>query len=370
MVVVFHHCLLTFPVWDRTMSSGPSTPMTALLTYTPLHLLWGGHVAVLIFFALSGFVLTLMLMRTPPMSYPAFAMKRVCRIYVPYFLVLTLAIGLMLSLHPHGVPSMGAWFNASWSGGVSRGLLIDQTFMLGADRYNYIDNPAWSLVHEMRYSLVFPAILWVSRRLPWKPATAGSLGVTLIFRAACGLQPTNTVLDSLQYFFVFAGGSVLAVHRSAAREWYSSQSASLRIALATAAVLLLSTDGLLFLRNHALRAAVFMTTQIGSVILLFCVIGARRAHAILETRAVLWLGRISYSLYLSHVVVLLTLVYALKDLVPPVTVIAFVPAAALVVAEVLYRLVERPAMALGQQIQQRIDRTPERAPVPAIAATS
>lgn len=364
LIVVFHHCLLAFPLWDRTLTFGPPGRMTALFTYSPLHLLWAGHVAVLIFFALSGFVLTLMLTRTPPMSYFAFAMKRVCRIYVPYFVILAIAIVLMSALHPHGDPSLSSWFNSSWSGGISRGLLADQAFMFGANRYNYIDNPAWSLVHEMRYSLVFPAILWLTRRLPWRLAIAGSLGATLVFRAACGFQPDNTVLDSLQYLFVFAGGSVLAVHRDIAREWYSNQRRSLRFAFVTAAVLLLSSDGLLFLRSHAVRAAVFLATQLGSVVLLLCVVGARRPPAILESRPVLWLGRISYSLYLSHVVVLLTLVYALKNVFRSATVIAFVPAAALLTAEVLYRLIERPAMALGQQLQQRIDRTPEPAHVP------
>ncbi len=61
LVVVVHHCLLTSIVLAATYRGGTTSGwgLSELLTRTPLHLLWDGTGMVLVFFVLSGFVLTL-----------------------------------------------------------------------------------------------------------------------------------------------------------------------------------------------------------------------------------------------------------------------------------------------------------------------
>lgn len=69
----------------------------------------------------------------------------------------------------------------------------------------------------------------------------------------------------------------------------------------------------------------------------------------------LWLGRISYSLYPSHLVVLLTLVYTFRSF-PVSDVIAFVPAAAIIIAAGLYYSLEHPSIALGARLHDAMER--------------
>ncbi len=68
IVVVLHHSLLTSPSLALAYFGGPKAPVGSpswLLTYTPLHLVWAGPEAVLVFFVLSGFVLTLPVLTSP-----------------------------------------------------------------------------------------------------------------------------------------------------------------------------------------------------------------------------------------------------------------------------------------------------------------
>jgi len=61
------------------------------LTQTPLALLRAGHAAVIFFFVLSGFVLTLPFLKGP-VSYPSFLARRICRIWIPYATAMVAAV--------------------------------------------------------------------------------------------------------------------------------------------------------------------------------------------------------------------------------------------------------------------------------------
>jgi peptidoglycan/LPS O-acetylase OafA/YrhL len=127
-----------------------------------LSVLCDGRSAVLIFFALSGFVLALMLSgrRT---SYAAFAVKRFCRIYLPYAVAIGVALLLMSLLSNRRIGGTSFWFNLSWSQPVSARLIAHQAFMTG--QLDIVDNPIWSLVHELRVSLIFPLLLLLVGRI-------------------------------------------------------------------------------------------------------------------------------------------------------------------------------------------------------------
>lgn len=365
LIVVFHHCLLTF---SSVETPDAGNMAVALLVYTPLRLFWAGQAAVIVFFVLSGFVLTVMLTRKPPLTYLGFAVKRVARIYLPYLVVVTAGIALMAAFHAQGIAGLSNWFNDSWTHPVSQGLLVDHALMLGNANYNHVDNPIWSLVHEMRYSLVFPLIVWIAKRSRTQYVLAGSLAISITALAALRQLPGNQLLDSLQYLFVFVAGAVLALQREAIQAWYRQRENWVRRLLPVLALLLLAANGLP--RRHAIVQVLVVNvigTYLGAPLLLLCLVGARSGRAFLERPALLFLGRISYSLYLSHLLVLLSLLYGLEKIAPPAMVIWFVPPAAVAVAALLYRWVEKPAMTLGETLRGRVMREefarPERIPV-------
>src|SRR5579863_5158061 len=84
--VVFHHCLVVFPAFWLVNQKNEviASPAIWWIAYTPIHLLWGGLEAVIVFYVLSGFVLAMPLLRSNAPSYSAFTVKRLCRIYIPY----------------------------------------------------------------------------------------------------------------------------------------------------------------------------------------------------------------------------------------------------------------------------------------------
>lgn len=85
-VVVLHHCFLVSPQLAQALDSrgtGLIEPWVWWSTFTPVHLLWAGREAVYIFFILSGFVLTLPLLRAGRPSWRAYYPRRLVRIYFP-----------------------------------------------------------------------------------------------------------------------------------------------------------------------------------------------------------------------------------------------------------------------------------------------
>ena len=75
----------------------------------------------------------------------------------------------------------------------------------------------------------------------------------------------------------------------------------------------------------------------------------------MENKPCLRVGRVSYGLYLSHLVVLMTLISTMHRFVPIYAILVVFPPLALVVAGVLYRFLEAPATALGQNLAARIE---------------
>jgi peptidoglycan/LPS O-acetylase OafA/YrhL len=105
MVVVIGHFQHLFSV--------KVSPLSYLLFRTPINILFAGHEAVILFFLLSGYVLSLPFLRAPQ-SYPVFVVRRVFRIYLPYLAALGLAIAGAYFFHGT-IPALGQWFNLTWS---------------------------------------------------------------------------------------------------------------------------------------------------------------------------------------------------------------------------------------------------------------
>jgi len=117
-------------------------------------------------------------------SYRSFVVRRICRIYLPYIVVIVAAMFLMTVTRPRPIAELSWWLNRSWTKPITTGLVIDHVLMLGRRRYNFVDNPIWSLVQEMRYSLIFPVMFWIAQRVRWVVAIGCSLTVAVAARLA------------------------------------------------------------------------------------------------------------------------------------------------------------------------------------------
>ncbi len=359
-LVVLYHCWLAAGARERlSMIAAPSIWAPGSFGHVLLRSLAAffemGRAAVMIFFVLSGFVLACSLLDRH-MSYGEFLRKRVLRIY-PAFAV---AIVASFALHsfigaPH--PPDSVLLERTVAPGMSLLDLAKTLALWGTAASVELDLVVWSLVHEMRISLVFPLLLLVVGR-----ARSGSLLVFAALSLACALT-LHAITGRIPYGFVettvaqtcavtgyfavfFLAGIWLALERATIRERLAQLTPAGRTTLVLlACVLLLKGD-----RGAEQLATILVDYAHGvaAVIMIAVLASASPGDRTLGSRGLQWLGRISYSLYLVH----LPIIYALYELLPglgPLRAGAAAIVASLGCAELLARTVEIPCLALSRR---------------------
>lgn len=374
LVVVVHHCLLTQPAFSdyffSTWRTRPDGPVQQLLFQTPLRIVWDGFEAVTLFYVLSGLVLALPWIRGRPPTYPDYAVKRVCRIYIPYLVAVGVAAWLSAShLFRAPIAGLSDWVNEmNWSHPVTPRVLVDHVFMIG--HYNTLNGVIHSLIWEMRVSLIFPFIVWpiVKWRL-WGAASV-TIVVTVLIAAIelwfGGDRPSLDLLVSspelgavgklfleLQwtaYFcYFFIGGTLLAMYLPRIRTRMAALAGWRSIAVLAV--------GLLLFQAHWSRTFVVqqLMVGVGSAMIIIASIGSAPVVKVLKLPVLVWLGRISYSLYLVHVPLLMFALLVLNGRVAPVYTLIALPFAAMALAWVFQILVAEPSVVLGKRLAAMIN---------------
>ena len=357
LIVVFSHCGMVFPVLSdyglhfRLSADGWAEPFGWLLTATPLQVVWLGRGPVVLFFVLSGFVLALPWLRGRPPAYGGYAIRRVCRIYLPYLAAVALAMGLEEAFAGHHLAGQSEWFDRmNWTERVGVDAIIAHLLMLGT--HNSFDNVIWSLVYEMRSSLLLPLLLLPVLR--WRLTGAVGLVVVLILVARVlgkmGVDSpiVHSIAGTLRYASLFVMGAAAAqaagwitgvLGRHAAHPW------------------LLLVVGLSLLSMRWLYLELYVQ-GLGGVLVIAAVLAPGPIARLLTHPAPRGLGRISYSLYLIHVPVLLTLMHVFAESLPRLAIVAAVPPLAILAAIGFHRWVEDPAAQLGRRLGRRMDLGP------------
>jgi len=124
------------------------------------------------------------------------------------------------SLSKGGITGLSAWFNRGWSDELTWRLILNHIIMIGPQfDTNALDSPMWSLIHEMRISIIFPLLMVMIIRWNWKL----NVGIGLIFSMiAVDLQSHyhslyQPVYKSLAYILMFIVGALLAKYREGLR---------------------------------------------------------------------------------------------------------------------------------------------------------
>ena len=357
--VVIHHCLVVFPAFWMVYQSSVAVESPAIwwAAYTPIHLLWGGLEAVIVFYVLSGFVLALPLLSSNAPSYGAFTVKRLCRIYIPYAVsVLTAAI-LLNTTSTFGIPDLSAWFNGAWSAPAEWSTITDHLLMLGTPRWNYVNPVVWSLVHEMRISLIFPAVIWIANRVRWQiliPLTfLASASAKLIYHSMGSSAPGASFVETASYLFLFVAGAELAIHRVSVQRRVEHLGVRTQWTLLVISLVLLNSRWNFFGRWAQLP---IVLVWIGAIAIVALISNQGPWMPILQHSGPRWLGKISYSLYLVHFVVLFGMLYTLQKRVPNTAIVVMSVPMSLLFATLFHRLVETPSLDLGRKLERRFGR--------------
>jgi peptidoglycan/LPS O-acetylase OafA/YrhL len=349
LTVVFHH-----------FSRICSPQVVHVLDRTPLRLLIAGQQAVILFFVLSGFVLTLPYKRKDSLSYKLFLLRRVCRIYLPYLGALAFAVVCDLQFSsPH--LSSNYWINWTWSAPVTPRLLVQHILFLGNYDWAQFNTAFWSLVYEMRISLIFPFIAFAVLRFRslWLACCAAVLSLSffplaMLFSSALHLSThaaINTTL-TLHYAAFFLIGSLAAKHLDLVNRRYAQLSSLQASAIALVSLTLYGfANASSLVQRFSIPADLYdWGTAAGATMLIVFAMNSRPFHSFLTNRTIHHLGKISYSLYLVHGTILFVLVHTLLGRVPMDRLLLIYLAATLLVTEIFHRVIERPAMLLGRRL--------------------
>jgi peptidoglycan/LPS O-acetylase OafA/YrhL len=259
-----------------------------------------GTMGVWLFFLLSGFLIFRILHAsrldveaggsTPVRELGRFQLKRVLRIFPPYFALLGLAwcVWRLVDREEPGFPWYFSYLTNVYVGHVLH-------------RWPAHFAPLWSLaVEEQFYLLAAPLMLWLPAR-----RHAAALGLLLAFGVGALLAMTAGGLSSLAIYSsllpamaFFATGGLLALARPQ-RQWLPGP-----LALAAPVVAVIVFDRISPGSSFAPWAfvAVELTGLVTAALLLQAVVAGQSSALVrgLSWRPLAALGRISYGVYLYH----------------------------------------------------------------------
>ena len=331
----------------------------------------GGFVGVDVFFVISGFVITAMLMRQKAnagrVSFARFYGRRFLRLTPALALLVTVvALASLVLQGPFGAQQTTA------STGLGAMLLVANVVISHASGDYFADaattNPllnTWSLSVEEQFYLVFPGLLV----LGWFLARKTRLGpLVLVVALACAsfllsiVTTYSTATDQLSWF---GGPLSFAYFSSLTRAWEFAVGAILALCLAripilrrahlvvlsSAGVLLLIAASLLLSDSTPFPGVAALLPVLGAALLLFTGSqGTTLTGRVLASRPLVAVGDASYSWYLWHWPVIVFAVLLWPDR-PLVAVIAAI--GSLVPAVLSYRFVENPLRRLQLRAQWR-----------------
>jgi peptidoglycan/LPS O-acetylase OafA/YrhL len=337
LMVVFNHLLLAVP----RLQAGP---LTEVFT--------DGRSAVVLFFVLSGYVLSLPHWARRPMPYGGYLVRRFCRIYLPFAAAAVLAV-IGAIWFAHSTLALTPWFNQTWHTPVTGGIVVKQFLMVPMNIFN---TAFWSLTYEMQMSIVMPLVCLVMIRA--RPAYFTLVLTLLIFA-----HPMNPYGNpqyfalSYQIFYLFVLGAALARYEKNIRSFCERIGAWLWLLLPMS--LFLFYDFVLHIVLHIapgtrftdrLELRIFLINGLGAAGLLICSLHLAPLAHLLKHSIPEYLGRISYSLYLTHATVLFALFDQFWVHMRQRWLILLFLSSALVAAHFFCIAVEEPSMRLGKKL--------------------
>ena len=298
----------------------------------------GGFAGVDIFFVISGFLITRLIMQAgPDFRFGIFYARRIRRLFPALLLVMATiwACGWFM-LTPGEYAELGTYM----AGGAGFAANV-----IAWQESDYFDNAAitkpllhlWSLGVEEQFYLLWPALLYAALRLRAKPQIVVVLLAALSFLLAERCAADCRFYSPVSRFWEFALGGWLATHPAQGRRG--------TVAWPAAVLLVLS---LWLPRHESQQPAWLLAPALGAALLILQ--PGTGPGRLLGLAPLVWVGRISYPLYLWHwpLLSLTTITYSGT---PPAYVRLGALLASGILASLTYYALERPVRfgALGRQ---------------------
>ncbi|WP_242282098.1 acyltransferase [Bacillus cereus group sp. BfR-BA-01346] len=361
LVVMIGHHLMIFSVFQNYSYEDNKPFVMYLLKETPARLVFSsGNESVIIFFVLSGFVLYESIQKNYD-SYRSFLVKCICRIYIPYIVAILIAILCQTTMSEYGISHLSEWFNRSWTIESSLSLIVQHILLVGKYNTDAYNGVIWSLVHEMRISIIFPLVLMVCLRKTLRDSlltlfsfSICSVAILFLFRSSLTL--TSYMLTP-HYTVLFLLGALVAKYKNNVIVFYINRTKNEKIAWFLLAILLYMYEGLIgeikVLNNFILRDYV---VAISACLFVILSLSVSTFSSLLRNKYLLYLGKISYSLYLYHIISLFSLIYMLHEILPLPIILIFSLVFSFILAMLSYIFVEKFAFRVGKYVTKQANR--------------
>lgn len=326
-----------------------------------------GWVGVQMFFVLSGFLITTLMLReerdTGSVSLRDFYLRRAFRILPVYYVVLAVTVlGNMLT---------GIFESSGLRNAVLYDLFFLNEFVSGHNPYQH----TWTLGIEQKFYLVWPLLLIVAGTIRWRVGVAGFA----IAAAAAAMTVTVSHPNAgwPMHYVAILMGCVLALALHSPRGFavlrpLTSAAAGVPIAIGFILlhVNLPSICAFLHARTGLPGTSVVIPVYgLGMALLLVALLGNSPITRLLSCAPMRFLGERSYSLYLVQIAAG-TLIWELSPSLSGMWRALAVTTLGVLLADLLYRTVEKPMITLGRRVirSHRPEPTAERPVDPLVRA--
>jgi peptidoglycan/LPS O-acetylase OafA/YrhL len=350
---------------------------SALILATPTAIfaqqLFQPNAAVVLFYVLSGYVLALSLERDGNLL--RFAVRRMFRILPVYWLGIFVCCGSYLVADHPAIEGATQWFNGTIVGSapavqwanIRPNLTVWSTSMSGV---------LWSVQVEMFTAPLIPLMLYVSRRVPLviDLLIIAALAIVMKYFRASPVLQTTPQLTFVAYLLCFYLGVVIPklLAFDLVRRAVSLSSLAVAALLLSICIYGHTTEFGVDFYGYLVVSA-FISTWIVAYV------AAANRRDILSLRPLIWLGDVSYSFYAYGTPIMMAVGLGVLLALPvgwrtteagSAIIIAVTFALSLLLtlplAALSWRLVERPANALGRRLAGLIPPAAARTPRSAV----
>jgi peptidoglycan/LPS O-acetylase OafA/YrhL len=329
-----------------------------------------GHAAVVIFFVLSGFVLSIPFFKQNKIEYTPYLIKRIFRIYMPYAIAVIFALFLSQMFYSVKIDGLGQWVNKLWKTEVTTKLIMEHIYLIGNTHTESFNGAIWSLIHELRISLIFPFVVILVKRFSLKYNMLLCLllcciaGMNNIFHIQISNGYLVTYFDTITFLSVFICGALIAKHHSIIMHYYSALSIRVRFIILGLSIIMYNyVPYIIFYATNFLNNEIFSAysliimehiTTLGAIGFIISAMGSVRIATILMQKPIAFLGKISYSLYLFHMPVLLSCVFLLNGRFSYYLISAIATVLSIIVATCAWYTIENPFNRVGRSLSAKL----------------
>jgi peptidoglycan/LPS O-acetylase OafA/YrhL len=317
-------------------------------------LLFDGAAAVVLFFILSGYSLSIKYVSDPDKRFNilSYIIKRFFRLYPSYIAGLVVILALRYFVFQPGMMvGLSDWVNSKWLELPRIKEIILYSLIIGA-KTNLINSTMGAMFYLIVMSVIFPILIIPLRKINSK------IGIFILLTLS---YVVAVKIHIFVYLPLFVIGGIMAKYHNNILIFLKGKQINRFFSII---ILLIAV----FLFNIRFCAPVFFgynsfpehgllvdtITSLGCLVLMHYALSDNRLTSFLLNKQLNYIGKISYLFYILHFPILLTITSIVYPLLHNIYISILLSLVATIIASsVLYKFVEKPFSKLGNSLSNR-----------------